>query len=105
MDILTILTGIWILNYRKRLNETNNINELGWDPVRNIKDKDGYIKLFSKMYFVNGVTLIILGLLSTLDELFFHISFKSLAIIIGILFVLLFIEGVVVHKKRRKFLY
>ncbi|MFR9070513.1 Uncharacterised protein [uncultured Clostridium sp.] len=105
MGILTVLTGVWILNYGKKLKETKNINEFGCDPERNIKDKDEYIKLFSNMYFVNGTSLIIFGIFEALDKLFFHISFKALLIIIAILFVCLFIEIFVINKKKRKFLY
>ena len=32
MGILTVLTGVWILNYGKKLKETKNINEFGCDP-------------------------------------------------------------------------
>lgn len=105
MDILGILTGLWIIHSGQRLSKTKNINELGWDPERNIKDKDGYIKLFSKMYFINGITLIILSSFLILDELFFNISFRTLVIICIIICVFLFIEGFVINKKKRKFLY
>lgn len=105
MDILGILTGIWIINSGKKLKKTKKINDMGWDPERNVKDKDGYINLFYKMQIVNGITLIILGVFSTLDELFFHLPFKALAIVIVILFGCLFIEIFVINKKKRKFLY
>lgn len=105
MDILGILTGIWIINSGKKLKKTKKINDMGWDPERNVKDKDGYINLFYKMQIVNGITLIIFGVFSTLDELFFHLPFKALAIVIVILFGCLFIEIFVINKKKRKFLY
>ncbi|WP_270646796.1 hypothetical protein [Paeniclostridium hominis] len=105
MDILGILTGIWIINSGKKLKKTKKINDMGWDPERNVKDKDGYIDLFYKMQLVNGITLIIFGVFSTLDKLFFHLSFKVLVIVFLIFFVGLFIEGFVINKKKRKFLY
>ena len=105
MDILSILTGVWIINSGEKLKKTKKINDMGWDPERNVKDKDGYINLFYKMQIVNGITLIILGVFSTLDELFFHLPFKALAIVIVILFGCLFIEIFVINKKKRKFLY
>ncbi len=105
MDILSILTGVWIINSGKKLKKTKKINDMGWDPERNVKDKDGYIDLFYKMQLVNGITLIIFGVFSTLDELFFHLPFKVLVTIIAILFVFLFIEIFVINKKKRKFLY
>lgn len=105
MDILGILTGVWIINSGKKLKKTNNINGMGWDPERNIKDKDGYIDLFYKMHIVNGITVIIIGVFSTLDKLFFHLPFKVFLIVISISFVFLFIEGLVINKKKRKFLY
>jgi hypothetical protein len=105
MGILTVLTGVWILNYGKKLKDTKNISKFGWDHERYIKDKDGYIKLFSKVYFVDGTSLIIFGIFEALDKLFFHISFKALLIIIVILFIFIFIEMIVINKKKRKFLY
>ncbi|WP_270506483.1 hypothetical protein [Paraclostridium sordellii] len=41
MDILGILTGVWIINSGKKLKKTKKINGMGWDPERNVKDKDG----------------------------------------------------------------
>ncbi|WP_338658302.1 hypothetical protein [Paraclostridium sordellii] len=105
MDILGILTGVWIINSGKKLKKTKKINGMGWDPERNVKDKDGYIDLFYKMYIVNGVSVIILGVFSTLDELFFHLPFKSLVTIFVMLCIFLFIEGFIINKKKQKFLY
>ncbi|CEQ06551.1 hypothetical protein GKD08_10990 [Paeniclostridium sordellii] len=105
MDILGILTGVWIINSGKKLKKTKKINGMGWDPERNVKDKDGYIDLFYKMYIVNGVSVIILGVFSTLDKLFFHLPLKVGAIMLVLVVILAFIEMAVINRKRRKFLY
>ncbi|CEJ73082.1 putative membrane protein [[Clostridium] sordellii ATCC 9714] len=78
---------------------------MGWDPERNVKDKDGYIDLFYKMYLVNGISVIIWGVLSTLNELFFHLPLKVGAIMLILVVILAFIEMAVINRKRRKFLY
>ncbi|CEO21272.1 hypothetical protein [Paraclostridium sordellii] len=105
MDILGILTGVWIINLGKKLKKTKKINGMGWDPERNVKDKDGYIDLFYKMYIVNGISVIIWGVLSTLNELFFHLPLKVGAIMLILVVILAFIEMAVINRKRRKFLY
>lgn len=105
MDILGILTGVWIINSGKKLKKTKKINGMGWDPERNVKDKDGYIELFYKMRLVDGIALIIFAVFSTLDKLFFHLPFKVFLIVIAMSFVFLFIEEFVINKKKRKFLY
>ncbi|CEO06570.1 hypothetical protein [Paraclostridium sordellii] len=105
MDILGILTGVWIINSGKKLKKTKKINGMGWDPERNVKDKDRYIDLFYKMHIVNGVSVIIWGVLSTLNELFFHLPLKVGAIMLVLVVILAFIEMAVINRKRRKFLY
>jgi hypothetical protein len=105
MNIVGVLAGIWILNSWRRLNKSKDIKDAGWDPERNIKDKDGYIKLFSKMYFINGMTLTIWSGFSLLANLFFDIPFEASLIICAIIFIFLFIEEIMINKKRCKYLY
>lgn len=97
-----VLTGIWEINSGYELRKTKNIEKYGFDHPNRIKDKNEYIDLFFKVYFYQGVWSIALGIFSILDEYYFNLSMKTLIIVFFISFALIFIESIVINKKRQK---
>ncbi|WP_042272325.1 hypothetical protein [Faecalimicrobium dakarense] len=105
MSILGILTAIWFLNRGNKLKQTKNIEKYVWGNPKRIKDKDGYINFYSKVYFVQGVLLIACEVFFILDDYYFNLPMKTLTILFCIVFTLILIESVVIEKKGKKFTY
>lgn len=102
MSILTILMAIWFFDRSKKLKETRDIEKYVLGYPRKIKDRDGYIKLYSKMYFWDGIIL-------TLMEVFFiliyylNLPINVFLILLSILFIGSFIQSVLIKKKSKEF--
>lgn len=104
MPILTILTAIWFFNRSNKLKETKDIEKYVWGYPKKIKDRDGYIKLYSKIYFSDGLILTVLGVFSILNNYYFDLSINVLLISLCIVFILALIQSVVIEKKSKKFI-
>lgn len=105
MYALAILTGIWFINRWRELNKTKNIRKYGWDSPTIIKDKERYTKLVSRMYFTQGVALICLGEFLILDSLYLNLPLEISTTVGIIVVVSLFIELILINKKRHKLTY
>lgn len=104
MPILTILTAICFFNRSNKLKKTKDIEKYVWGYPKRIKDRDGYIKLYSKIYFSDGLILTVLGVFSILNNYYFDLSIEVLLILFCVVFILALIESVVIEKKIKKFI-
>lgn len=102
--ISIILTSIWHFNRGDKLRKTKDIKKYIWPYHRNIKDIDGYINFYSKMYFSEGVFLITLGIFIILNECYFDLSIRILTILFFIFFILILIGSTIIEKKIKNFL-
>lgn len=102
--ISIILTSIWHFNRGDKLRKTKDIKKYIWPYHRNIKDIDGYINFYSKMYFSEGVFLITLGVFIILNEYYFDLSIRILTILFFIFFILILIGSTIIEKKIKNFL-
>lgn len=105
MSILTILIGIWFFNCSHKLKQTKNIEKYVWGYPKGIKDKEGYINLYSKAYFFSGLSLIAFEVFILLDKYYLNLSMNTLIILFCIAFALILIESVLIEKKSKKFTY
>lgn len=105
VSILTILVGIWFFYRGNKLKKTKDIEKYVWRYSKKIKDKDGYINLYSKIYFLNGLFFILFEVFCILNEYYFDLPFKSLMVSFGIVFVLVLIWSVLIEKKAKQFTY
>lgn len=105
MYALAILTGMWFINRWIELTKTKNIRRYGWDNPKTIKDKEGYTRLISKIYFTQGMGLICLGEFLIIDSLYLNLPLEISTIICVIVLSLLFIEVILNNKRRNKFIY
>lgn len=102
--MLNILAGLLLIDRGNRLIKTKNIKKYAFDSPERVKDKDGYIKLFSKAYFLIGISLIISGLIMTLDKFIFKLPFEIAISVGSILLIFIFVEVIGTNKKRYKFI-
>jgi hypothetical protein len=102
--MLNILIGIWFVDCGSRLNKTKNLKRYAIDRPKRVKDKEGYINLFSKSYFLTGTISIILGLIMTLDKFIFDVPFEIAISLAGIFIIFIFVEAIVINRKRYKFI-
>lgn len=84
MSIITILMVIWFFNRSYKLKETKDIEKYVLTCPRRIKDRDGYIKFYSKIYYRSGISLIIFEIFCTI-------------------FIAAFIEAIIIDKKSHQF--
>lgn len=105
MIIFTIVIAVWFFYRGYKLKETKDIEKYVWGYPKRIKDRDGYIKLYSKIYFFNGVFLIILEIFSILNYYYFKLPMNILIILFCIVFILIIMESVIFEKKSKKFTY
>lgn len=105
MSILTILTAIWFLNHSNKLKKTKDIEKYVWGYSKKIKDRDGYINLYSKIYFLTGIFFIAFEVFCILNKYYFGLPFKLLMVLFGIVFVLILIGSVLIEKKAKQFTY
>lgn len=105
MSILTILTAVWFFNRSIKLKRTKDIEKYVWGYPKRIKDRDGYIKLYSKLYFSSGLFLIVFGIFDILNNYYLKLPMNILIILFCIVFALILIESVVIEKKSKKFNY
>ncbi|CEN23242.1 Uncharacterised protein [[Clostridium] sordellii] len=105
MSILTILTAIYFFNRSKKLKETKDIEKYVWECPKEIKDRDGYIKLYSKLYFSRGLLLITFEVFNRLNNYYFKLSVNILSILFFIFFALILRQSFVVEEKSKKFIY
>lgn len=105
MSILGILTALWFFNRSRKLKETKDIEKYVYLYPSKIKDRDGYIGLYSKIYFLDGVILIGIEMFYILNKYFFDLPIGVLLLIFGIILILAFIEAIVIDKKSKKFIY
>ncbi|MFR3497981.1 MAG: hypothetical protein ACLTT7_03030 [Paraclostridium bifermentans] len=105
MSIITILMVIWFFNRSYKLKETKDIEKYVLICPRRIKDRDGYIKFYSKIYYRSGVSLIIFEIFCMLDKYYFDLPIKVLFILFCVLFILHFILSIVIEKKSKQFTY
>lgn len=105
MSIITILMVIWFFNRSNKLKETKDIEKYVLVYPRRIKDRDGYIKFYSKIYYRSGIFLIIFEIFCMLNKYYFDLPVKVLFILFCIVFIVALIESVVIEKKIKKFTY
>ncbi|WP_434793253.1 hypothetical protein TPDSL_25800 [Terrisporobacter petrolearius] len=105
MSIITILMVIWFFNRSNKLKETKDIEKYVLVYPRRIKDRDGYIKFYSKIYYRSGIFLIIFEIFCMLNKYYFDLPVKVLFILFCIVFIVALIESVVIEKKSKKFTY
>ncbi|UEL47283.1 hypothetical protein [Terrisporobacter hibernicus] len=105
MSIITILMVIWFFNRSNKLKETKDIEKYVLVYSRRIKDRDGYIKFYSKIYYRSGIFLIIFEIFCMLNKYYFDLPVKVLFILFCIVFIVALIESVVIEKKSKKFTY
>lgn len=104
MSILTLLTAIWFFNRSSKLKKTKDIKYI-WGYPKKVKDIEGYSSFYSKLYFIQGITLIVFDLFMILARYYFKLSISTLTILFFIVFVLILIESVVIEKKLKQFTY
>lgn len=102
--IFEILISIWYFNRGDKLRKTKDIKKYIWPYHRNIKDIDGYINFYSKMYFSYGIFLIALSIFTILNECYFDLSIRILTILFCIVFIFILIGSTIIEKKIKKFL-
>ncbi|GIM32267.1 hypothetical protein PAGU1678_15370 [Paraclostridium bifermentans subsp. muricolitidis] len=105
MSIITILMVIWFFNRSYKLKETKDIEKYVLTCHTRIKDRDGYIKFYSKIYYRSGISLIIFEIFCMLNKYYFDLPIKVLFILFCILFILLFIQSIVIERKSKQFTY
>lgn len=105
MSIITILMVIWFFKRSRRLKETRDIEKYVYLYPSKIKDRDGYIKFYSKIYYRSGISLIIFEIFCILNKYYFDLPIKVLFILFCILFILLFIQSIVIERKSKQFTY
>ncbi|CEP86959.1 hypothetical protein [Paraclostridium sordellii] len=105
MSILTIVIVVWFFNRGIKLNKTKDIEKYVWGYPKRIKDRDEYIKLYSKLYFSSGLFLIVLEIFNILDKYYFKLPMNISIILFCIVFALIIIESVVIEKKSKQFTY
>ena len=105
MSILTIVIAVWFFYIGIKLKRTKDIEKYVWGYSRKIKDIDGYIKLYSKLYFLIGLFLIVLEIFNILDKYYLELPMNILIILFYIVFALISIGSVVIEKKIKKFTY
>lgn len=102
MLILNILMVIWFFDRSKKLKETRDIEKYVLVYPRKIKDRDGYIKLYSKMYFWNGIILTLMEVFFILIH-YFDLPGNVSLILLSILFIESIIQAVLIKKKSKEF--
>jgi uncharacterized membrane protein len=100
--MINIFLGIWLIVWGIQLNKTKNLKGYTLDNPKRIKDKDGYINLFSKVYVLNGIISIILGSIMTADKVYLNLSFEIVSVVVGVFFLFIFVEAIIINKKRCK---
>ena len=105
MSIITILMVIWFFNRSNMFKDTKDIEKYVLVYPRRIKDRDGYIKFYSKIYYRSGIFLIIFEIFCMLNKYYFDLPVKVLFILFCIVFIVALIESVVIEKKSKKFTY
>lgn len=105
MSIITILMVIWFFNRSYKLKETKDIKKYVLTCPTRIKDRDGYIKFYSKIYYRSGISLIIFEIFCMLNKYYFDLPIKVLFILFCILFILLFIQSIIIERKSKQFTY
>ncbi len=105
MSIITILMVIWFFNRGNKLKQTKDIEKYVLVYPRKIKDRDGYIKFYSKIYYRSGISLIVFEIFCMLNKYYFDLPIKVLFILFCILFILLFILSITIEKKSKQFTY
>ena len=98
MSIITVLMVIWFFNRSYKLKETKDIEKYVLTCPRRIKDRDGYIKFYSKIYYRSGISLIIFEMFCMLNKYYFDLPIKVLFILFCILFILLFIQSIIIER-------
>jgi hypothetical protein len=96
---------IWFFNRSNKLKETKDIEKYVLVYPRRIKDRDGYIKFYSKIYYRGGISSIIFEIFCVLNKYYFKLPMNILIILFCIVFALILIESVVIEKKSKKFKY
>lgn len=104
LNILVIFLGMICFYRGLMLTKTKNIDKYGNDDSKMVKNKQGYINLFSKVYFSKSAKLIFLGIFFTLDDFYINISIGALIIVPSILIVLFLVEFFIANEKRKKFI-
>ena len=102
--MLNILIGLWFIDRGNPLNKTKNLKKYAIDSPEKIKDKDGYIYLFSKSYFLTGVISIILGLIMILDKFIIEVPLEIAILLVSLFIIFIITEGIIIKKKRYKFI-
>lgn len=105
MSIITVLMVIWFFNRSYKLKETKDIEKYVLTCPTRIKDRDGYIKFYSKIYYRSGISLIIFEMFCMLNKYYFDLPIKVLFILFCILFILLFIQSIIIERKIKQFTY
>ena len=105
MSILGILTALWFFKRSRKLKETKDIEKYVYLYPSKIKDSDGYIELYSKIYFLDGVILIGIEIFYILNKYFFDLPIGVLLLIFGVIFIAAFIESIIIDKQSKKFIY
>ena len=105
MSILTIVIAVWFFYRSIKLKRTKDIEKYVWGYPKRIKDADGYIKLYSKLYFSRGLLLITFEVFNRLNNYYFKLSVNILSILFFIFFALILRQSFVVEEKSKKFIY
>jgi hypothetical protein len=103
MSILGILTALWFFKRSRKLKETKDIEKYVLTCPTRIKDRDGYIKFYSKIYYRSGISLIIFEIFCMLNKYYFDLPIGVFLLIFGIIFIAAFIEAIIIDKKSHQF--
>ncbi|UOW69641.1 hypothetical protein [Paraclostridium bifermentans] len=104
MSILGILTALWFFKRSRKLKETKDIEKYVLTCPTRIKDRDGYIKFYSKIYYMSGISLIIFEIFCMLNKYYFDLPIGVLLLIFGVIFIVAFIEAIIIDKKSHQFI-
>lgn len=102
--MLNILIGLWFIYRAYQLKKTKNIKKYGMDTSKKIKDKDGYINLFSKAYFLTGTISAILGVIMIVDKYIIEVPVGIAVLLVSLFIIFIIAEIIIVKKKRLKFI-
>lgn len=105
MSITAILMAIWFFNRSYKLKETKDIEKYVLCCPTKIKDRDGYIKFYSKIYYRSGISLIIFEIFCALNKYYFDLPIKVIFILFCILFIIICILSIIIEKKSKQYTY
>ncbi|WP_270943282.1 hypothetical protein [Romboutsia lituseburensis] len=102
--MINILLGLGFIYRGNQLSRTKDIKKYAFGSPERVNDKDGYIKLFSKAQLLTGIISVIFGSIIILDRFIFELPFEIAISVASIFLIFIFVELIVVNKRRHIFM-